>query len=827
MRFPVILSAVLLSAATAVATIPSVESVSPGIGQRGTAFELRLVGAGFSDVEEILFYRHGVTCLEILPDSDNELTLRLQAAEDCPLGSHPFRLRTRRGVSELRTFRVTPLPIVAAAESEAGRTDAQTIARGVTVTGVIESENAADYRIFLKKGERLAAEVEAVRLGAALLDVKLAVFGPDGKLLAEVDDTPLLRQDPFLTLIAPVDGDYVVRVFQPEREGSGDGRYALHVGSFPRPAAIFPLGGPAGATVEVRCLGDAAGPFVEQFRVPVDAHGQTEFYPTQAGLMAPTPHGFRVSPFPNWTEQEPNNALTAAAEVAALPRAFNGIVSEPGDVDQFRFRAAAGENWHFEVFADRLGSPLDAFLSILTDSGDVLAMCDDLDSHDGELDFLAPESGIYRLQVTDKRGTGGPLFVYRVEATTVESQVTAFLLRPNRLSQERQAVAIPRGNRVLVPLGVQRMGVAGEVRVATTQLPSSVTQWGGTVAADRFWTPVIFEAADNAPLTGALTRVQVAGEADGRSIEGGFRQVVDLIAGTADRLYHSAEVDRLAVAVTEAAPFRLQLVPPTVPLAQDGTLAVRILVDRDSGFDAPIDVTFPFLPPWVTGPAKLTIPGDQVSADYVLRAGGQAEIRQWSICAEGTPGASARATMPDSAPGEPLTRRGSRTRAMDQRDLHLATQLVELSVVAPPVSAETAFVAGEQGQTVTLTYQLNMTGAIPAKMTATLEGLPNRVVAEPVEVLSDSGRVSFAIRLNADAPLGEFSGLVCRLSGEQDGQPVSYCIGRGSVLTIVSPGSLFVDEHGRPLSKLDALRRKRLSDNSTSSPPEGLPECGR
>jgi hypothetical protein len=816
-----IVIAIGLLAETAWAAIPSVESVSPGIGQRGTEFELRLVGAGFNDAEEVLFYRRGVTCLEVLPESENELKLRLRAVDDCPLGSHPFRIRTRRGLSELKTLRVTPLPIVPSVEPAEGRTEPQPIACGVTVTGVIESEDFDDYRIALKQGERLAAEVEAIRLGASLLDLKLAAFGPDGKLLAEVDDAPLFRQDPFLTVVAPADGDYVVRVFQANREGSSDSRYALHVGSFPRPAVIFPLGGPAGAKVDVHCFGDATGPFSQPFHVPAETRGQTEFYPSRDGLTAPTPHGFRVSPFPNHLEQEPNHALTGAAEIAALPQAFNGIVNEAGDVDQFRFRAAAGETWRFEVFADRLGSPLDAFFSILSDTGDVLAICDDVASHDGEIDFQVPATGVYRLQMTDKRGTGGPLFVYRVEAATVEPQLTAFLPRPNRLSQERQTVSIPRGNRVLAPLGVQRLGVAGEARIAVTQLPSSVTQSGDNVAADRFWTPVIFEAADDAPLTGTLTGLQVIGQADGRPVEGGFRQIVDLIAGSADMLYHSAEVDRLAVAVTEPAPYRLQLIPPTAPLSQDGTLALRVIVDRDPDYEAPIDVTLPFLPPWVDGPAKVTIPGDQTSAEYVLQAWKQAEIREWPICAEGTPGASARSTMQESA-GEPMGRRRSRSRGNEQRDLQLATQLVGLSVIAPAVSAESASVAGEQGQTVTLTYPLKIVGAIPQKLTATLEGLPNRVVAEPVAVLSDGGRVSFAIRLDSTAPLGEFAGLVCRLSGEQDGQAVSYCIGRGSILTVVSPGSLFVDEQGRPLSKLEALRRKRSSDKSTSSKPEGL-----
>ena len=47
-----------------------------------------------------------------------------------------------------------------------------------------------------------------------------------------------------------------------------------------------------------------------------------------------------------------------------------------------------------------------------------------------------------------------------------------------------------------------------------------------------------------------------------------------------------------------------------------------------------------------------------------------------------------------------------------------------------------------------------------------------------------------------------------RLTGEIDGENVSWLIGRGSVLKIEPAGMLVTDQDGKPLSKLDALRRQ-------------------
>ncbi|MBC8117222.1 MAG: hypothetical protein H7062_22735 [Candidatus Saccharimonas sp.] len=805
------------------AASPSVESLSPGIGQRGTEFTLKLVGAGLEDAAELMLYSPGVVCEEVKAASDNELSVRLRAAADAPLGSHAFRVRTKHGLSELRTFRVTPLPVVSAEEPNESPSEARPVANNVTIAGVIESGDIDCFQVALKRGDRLAAEVEAIRFGGAMLDTVLAVFGPDGKQLAASDDTSLFRQDPFLTIIAAEDGPHVVQVRETSFEGDENSRYALHLGTFPRPAFVYPAGGRAGQTMSVRFGGDATGSFENEVRLPPLPTDHFGLFAVQQDQVSPTPNPFRVSPFDNVLESEPNDdpkRLTSSA--AELPVAFNGILERAGDQDCFRFRGSPRTRQQFEVFASRLGSPLDSLISITDSTGAVLASNDDDGSHDSRLMFVAPGFGEYVLHVTDKRGAGGDGFVYRVEATEPPPGLAVFLPRPDRRSQDRQTIAVPRGNRVLMNLGIRRDGMDGEVQLVGRGLPSGVSFSEANLPPDRFWIPVVVEARADAPISGALAEVLATGKVDGQTVTGQFVQMVNLVSAPADASFQSIEVDRLAVAVVEESPLTVTLEEPKAALAQDGTIGFQIRVDRASGFEGPVDVAFPFLPPWVDGPPSITIPADQSSAIYTARAFPQVQPRTWRIAAEAKAGSPpARSAAMEAAPGAPSARPSRRSRSRSVSTVAVASSLVTLQVSKSPVTGAIGTVTAEQGKEIKLVCSLQSHGPLPKQMTATLEGLPNRVATSPVTVSSKDQQVTFIVKLEPTAPVGSFPSLVCRLTGTIDGQEVSCCVGRGGVLKIESAGALVTDATGRPLSPLEVLRRsqpRKADDKQTPSP---------
>ena len=324
MRFLLVMMQVLGAIESTLAAAPSIESISPPVGQRDTEFELKVVGAGLTDATELMLYSSGVTCTDLKVVNDRELSVKLRATSDCSLGSQPFRVRTPRGISELRIFRITPLPVVIASEPNEMLKQATPIPNNVSVTGFLEKGDVDCFQVTLRRGERFAAEVEAVRLGGNLVDTVLTVFGPDGNRLTSVDDTPLFGQDPFLSLIAPADGLYVVRIHEANLEGDENSRYVLHFGSFPRPASIFPAGGPAGKRIDVRFQGDAFGPWEQNVTLPTLQRDDFGLFADHLGMTSPTPIPFRVSPFENVMETEPNDdPATVAVAAVKLPLAFN------------------------------------------------------------------------------------------------------------------------------------------------------------------------------------------------------------------------------------------------------------------------------------------------------------------------------------------------------------------------------------------------------------------------------------------------------------------------------------------------------------------------
>jgi hypothetical protein len=790
---------------------PSVESVAPGVGQRGTEFTLTLVGARLDKPQEVLLYHTGVTVTKLTAASENEATVTLKAAADAPLGEHPFRVRTAGGVSELRLFRLTPFPVVL--EAEPNDTTPQEVPPNVTVAGVTESGGVDRFAVKLKKGERLSAEVEGVRLAADLTDTALTVFGPDGKQLAFADDTPLFRQDPFVSLVAPADGTYTVEVRDTNFGGGDTHRYALHLGTFIRPTAVYPAGGESGTEVSVTLFNDS-GETTQKLKLP-PAGTRFHFHPTDGtGPAAPTPNPFRVSPFPNVLEAEPNDDPAKAGKTAGWPVAFNGVIDKPGDADHFRFTARKGEEIDVQAFAFRLGSPADTIVAVLHADGELLAVNDDDETHDSRVKVRIPADGDYLVRVTDKRKQGGPRFIYRVELTKPTAGLGVFLAPTARKTQEKQSILIPRGNRVVAYMAVRRDGFDGPVSIAADNLPKGVTVKVPAIPVGEFFAPVVFEATADAPVGGGLVSFTGKGGHDKQPVSGEFEQSVDLIQGPGDSVLHAVQVTRLAVAVTEEAPYTVTLVAPKAAVPVDGTLDVTVKVTRAKDFAEPLDVLFLTLPPGVEAPTKVTVPADKSEMTVTLVGHPAAERGDWKLLVEAKPGVAGRGERDPLIIGnnglgtggvDPLTggRRGRR-KATDGLP-PVASEVTAITVANPAVVGAIAPAAAEQGKSVTVTCRFEK--PTEAAFTAKLDGLPPRATAPNVEVKAGAKEVSFAVSLAADTPPGDHKSLVCELAGTVSGHAVVYRVGRGGSLKVSPPGAVQVDGKGKPLSPLEALRQ--------------------
>jgi hypothetical protein len=797
---------------------PTVESVVPGVGQVGREFTVVLGGGRLKDARELLLYHDGLTCTRLEAASDNEVRATLKAAAGARPGPHAFRVRTPGGLSELRVIHLVSLPVVPESEPNDDPKRAQAIPLNSTVAGVIDAGDVDCFAVSLRKGQRLSAEVQAVRLGGELTDTVLSVFAPDGRRLIEADDTAITRQDPSASLIAASDGAYTITVRDTAFGGGPANTYALHVGEFPRPSGVFPPGGQAGKPTRLELLG-LEGSGARQILIPPDHAGPWfDYYPSMAGWTVPTAIPLRVRSYPCVEETDPGGATPLPDRLDAhdWPVAFHGVIGGRGDVDAFAVRAHSGQTIQVEVFAARVGSPLDSILKVYDPDGDLVGRNDDDATHDSRLTFQARTDGPYRVEIRDKRLEGGPGYVYRIEVEERRPSLTLFLAGPVRKSQARQVIAVPRGNRVLAHLGVRRDGFRGPVRIETGPLPVGVSIDLKDIPQETYLSPVVIEAAADAPLAANLVALNGSASTPAGPVTGGFAQVVDLLPGAGDSSFESIRVDRLAAAVIDEAPYKVDLASPASTLARDGAIEVLAKVGRAEGFDEALEVSLPYLPPGVEMDGPAIVPPGQGDAVLRLIARPDADPASWRLAAEARPAPPRRdrrdMTLALMAQLNATGGGGSRRRRVTvEGQPHVASRFVTLDLEPAPVTGRFNPAMAEQGRTVAIACAIEHARPLPAAMMATLEGLPARAVASPVPVTPDARRIEFRVVVAADAAVGRYESLAARLSGRVDGRSVEYRVGQAGRLEIHPAGALMTGGDGRPMSPLDALRAREAT----------------
>jgi len=748
-----------MPASIAFATSPRLTNLTPSGAQRGSEVEVRFTGQRLDDTQEIVIYTAGISVAKMEEPKTNVVKATLKIDADCRLGEHQMRLRTASGISELRTFWVGAMPVVSETETNSEPAQAQKISLNSTVTGTVASEDQDFFRVSLEKGQRLSAEVEAMRLGRAAFDAALSIHDASGKLLASADDSVLALQDSFVSFVAPANGDYLVQVRESAYGGQDSYQYRLHVGSFPRPSAVYPAGGKAGETVAVKFLGDASGEIAQQIKLPADPQDRFPVFAEQNGVSAPSANWMRVSSFPNVLESGANNDRErAAATDLAPPLALNGIVTAKGQADWFRFKAKKGQALEVNVFARRLRSPLDSVLEVFDSKGASLGSNDDTGNPDSSVKFTPGADGDYFVKIRDQLNGGGPDFVYRIE---IAEPVPSLSLKTPDIarydSQSRQHIAVPRGNRFATLINVRRANAGGEISFKADDLPQGVKLIAEPMPASVDSFPLVFEAAADAPVTGKLLDL-VATTSSG--VSGRWRNDVELVQGPNNTSYYGTRVDKLLVAVVEAAPFKLRVEAPKVPIVQAGSMDLKIVADRDAGFDEPIAVKMVWNPPGVTSLPDITIPKGENSATYTLNAKSDAALRSWKIAVLG------------SAPvkGGPL---------------FVSSPLTPLQVAEPFLTAKIETSACQPGRSTNIVVKLEQKIPFEGKATIKLVGLPEKVSVPEKQITRNDTEVVFPVTVDPTCQTGSQKNLFCSVAVKQNGEVIPHSVGTGGILRIV------------------------------------------
>jgi hypothetical protein len=792
-----------------------VEWVRPRIGQRGTTVEVVLQGKFLADPRELVFYKRGIRAVKVeqlpkLPSRiqmahsgyrEDQVKAVLEIAPDCEPGEHPFRLRMANGLSALNTFHVSPFPVVSETEKPNDTIQsAQPVEPNVTVLGTVDTDV---FKVPAAPGSRLSVEVDCVRLadqdfGAADFDVAIRILDETGRELATNDDSALHVQDPLVSLEIPagLPGGHVYVEVGQSVHYSGGPPYCVHIGTFRRPLAAFPPGGPAGKPLDVTFLGDPLGEFTETVAVPMKP-GTFSWFGD-----APSALSLRSSPYPNLLEDR----AAAETRVPALPIAINGTIEKTGDTDAYRLTVKKGDRYRVRVYASALGYPIDPVIRIRPiaaagSPGAVEVEADDAASQSrggserdlfgtciraggGFPDVFDPTviwepqaDGEYLLDVRTL-SDGGPTAIYRIEIETPPQSVhfVAQSQAFNTWSEQPRhtGLAVPQGGRWTVtldarkgqgttfsgPFDIVAKGLPDGVRLVSPRVPEVPVVTN--VGVPRW--PVQFVADATAKPGSSLITLEARAVDPTVVLESHCQQPVPFVNDSGGDAGRILRTDRFALAITDPAPFSVDIVQPTVPVVRGGELAIPVKLTRRADFDDPVEFQADFGPNGVGLPPNAIIPSGDTEATLTISADRNAPLGKGPLYVMAT-------TISDDSHTSGLGR------------IRVASQFIEIEVADPFVELASEPASVRRGGRTTFAFAVTPKTPFEGQAEAKLLGLPKgvTVVGPPPKITRDSKQIAFQVEASDEALLGPVSGLECELLVKAAGQEIRQRAGKGTL----------------------------------------------
>ncbi len=759
------LALVLLATGPLWAAYPEFSTSKPNGGQRGTDVEITVTGNRLADFQDFIFMTPGFTLKNIVKAEERTVTAVVAIAPDVPLGNHTFRLRTKTGISHGRPFFVGPYPNVEEKEPNDDFANPQVVGFNQTIEGVVQNEDVDYFKITAKKGQRIALEVDALRLGYINFDPYIAVLDKGRFEIASSDDTILYRQDGYLSVEAPEDGDYTIMMRESSYRGGGNNFYRLHIGSFRRPDVAYPAGGKAGSKVKVRFVERNGDAIEEEIQLPEKPDINFKAM-TSAADAPPSGNPFRVVTFDNTLEVEPNDASAQATPSISEPVALNGIIEKPGDVDYFKLTLKKNQKVDIQTFGQSLGSPLDSVVNLYNSKNSSLGGNDDGGGRrrlDSKFTVTIPEDGDYFLRVTDHLERGGPNFVYRVEVAASEPSVR--FASPNynvNDSHGRQFIAVPRGGRYATLVNITRNNIGGDMTFQMPVLPKGIKLLTDTMPKDLGNITLLFEADKDAPLGGGAFPVTLAHTDPNIKTIGYLNQEFDVVR-IGNVIYYTETHDHLPVAVVEEAPYDLEIVKPAVALVAGGVLEMKVKATRKGDHKAPIRVLLNWKPPGISALGEQTIPEGGTECVFVLDANDSTPAGTWKFT-----------VMGESDHG--------------QGRIYNASPWCEITTAKPYLTAPTmALAAVEQGKETEFICKLEHLQPFEGEAEAVVVGIPDTIQIEPAKITKDTKEAIFKVKTTDKSPVSKQANLFVQVKVPVEGGTTIHRIARGSTLRIDAP----------------------------------------
>ncbi|MBI1901904.1 MAG: pre-peptidase C-terminal domain-containing protein [Planctomycetia bacterium] len=682
---------VFLGSSASFAQLPTarLSSLSPPGAKAGTTVEVTIAGQDLDLASQLLFTHGGIKAAQKMRDPNafekgpqpvpNVFTVTV--AGDVPPGKYEARAVSKFGISSSRYFQVSDLNEVAEKEANNSLETAQEVPLESIASGLANGGADLDFfKVALKAGQRIVVECYAERLDSRM-DATLVLLDSTGRQLES--NRNCVGLDPVIDFTAPVDGAYVVKLYDFVYGGGGDYFYRLCVSTRPHVDYVLPPAGVPGTkgafTLYGRNLpgGQPAGvkldgKELQKLAVQIDVPAATDVVPPgisigskeawidgfEYRLQGPTGAsnavliGFATAPAV--VETEPNNAPGAAQKIA-VPGEVAGQFQSYRDVDYFDFEAKTGQQFVVELCSQRLGSPADPYFLLQRvtknekgeeQTADITATDDafpnvggvsfNTQSDDGAFQFAVPADGTYRLIIRDLYNRGDPRYVYRlaVRPPAPDFRLVAVSRFPNVQQQSGPWSPLLRrgGTEILDVYVLRRDGFTGEVQLAAEGLPPGVACPSAVIGPNMNSAPLVLAAAEDAPAFAGTLKIvgkaQINGAEVARIARGG--QVSFLSQQNQSPRARLSGGIPLAVSDKEKELFAVSVEAKTFEMSRAGTIEVPVKMARRDNFKGNVALQPVGQPPNVQVP-NINLNGDQVDGKLQLNIPGNAPVGTYTF----------------------------------------------------------------------------------------------------------------------------------------------------------------------------------------------------
>jgi hypothetical protein len=690
--------------------------------------------------------------------TDKQATFAVTLADVTP-GYYPLRLVTDGGVGQ---------PVAVAVDRLPQRPLTATVEQlPVALHGSVGGAAVVETRFAGRAGQKVTVEVEAQRLGGKLRPV-VHLYGPKRLQTAWAWPTPALSGDARLEATLPENGTYTVALHDLEYAAPAPGFFRLRVGQWSFADQVFPPAVGRGQGGEVELLGPTTA------RVDLQAAEGTGALPLpwpKDGLWSGPRPFVRVSPH---AEVVGRPAPGKAQDLPAGPVGVSGRLLEPNGEDRYRVAVTPRTKVRLEVFAERIGSPLDAALVVRNEQGADLARVEDgPGTVDPVMEFAVPDNvTAVVVAVVDSQGRGGPHAVYRLVVEPQGQKAKAAL----PLFTPASAVALPVGGRAVVPVLIDRTAYEGSVELSAEGLPAGVTLEGNTIP----------EGAD-----GALVTV-VRGEGGGDAAITHWRgRGADGVTGTVAVKGHPLEraqpwfATELALAPTAANAADLQIdwrgLPDDAGLIPARKLALPVKLTRPA--DGPVRLTL------LTSQARPLVNG-ALDPNQALRLEKPVELAAKTTDGELTllvPPQPPATAYDLTVQAELLTPDKQKVRAVAFAPVRRLAVRDLLAVSLDGAARVEVLLDAKTGATVKVQGKIERREGLTGDVALTLTGLPPGASAAPVTVKAADAAFVLTVVLPVNTTAGEIGGLKLSATAAADAkQPNVRVRSRDVELTLVA-----------------------------------------